>query len=129
MVYALGSHGTEHPGGLFVNAHAVRDQRGGGFVIACLRLAQNLAAGFDHLLVRFCQYAHHLLGGWHFLDFFDGAECGEFLVGAWRKNAECAYPFGNLIDRGREFRVVLLKLQVQLAKLRARHVPMKIVRL
>src|SRR5690625_549205 len=90
---------------------------------------KKLPCSSNNSLLPFHQLSNHILCLRHALLLSDGGKLRELLVGAWCRKTKCTYTLGDLINRFRQFRILLFKHQVQGIEQRPCHVPMKVMSL
>ncbi|CAM2144637.1 hypothetical protein PT2222_160110 [Paraburkholderia tropica] len=120
---------TQHPRGLFMRLHALREQVGGRLVVGGFRCREDRARGAHHGFLAFHELADHVFGGRHSVGFRNRRELREVLVAARRVHAQRADALGDRVDGQRQFVVLPFEHQVQRIEHRTRDVPVEVVRL
>jgi len=108
---------------------ATGDHVGGAFVTCGLGALDGVAGRRGGDLVAFDQLGHHVFPLRHAGFFLDRGELAELAVGARGEHVEDADALGHFVGGQPEGVVLHLEHGVEAVELRARHVPMEIVRL
>src|SRR5215831_18966499 len=105
------------------------DQAGGGHISVLVTNSVCLTQTRRQLLIVFTQFSEHIHGRDEICVVVqDSLQAGDVTNRPKRRAAYLANAFCNCVSRGEDLLTLFVKKQVIVAKMRTRHVPMKVLR-